>query len=133
MNAIEQVKERLRQYPSVRYDAGESHITIHPLNEDGFPVSLSMSPEGYSVSFDGWHEEFASEAEALNCLAFGLSPECRLRVEYRGQSPYKRTVEDLQDSHWREESTTGLAFYPFWRPRRTLYRQNRVVAGDRGK
>jgi len=85
VNAIDQVKERLRRHPAVRYEMGESHITIHPSDGDGFRVSLSTSPEGYTVSFDGWHEEFASEAEALNCLAFGLSPGCRLRVEYRGQ------------------------------------------------
>lgn len=38
------------------------------------------------MSFEGWHEAFEQEEEALECVAFGLSAACRLRVDYRGNA-----------------------------------------------
>lgn len=126
-NVIEEVKNRLVKYPSVRYDADDSQITIHPHDSEGFTVSLSRQKTGFTVAFDGWHEEFDSGTEALECLAFGLSSDCRLRIECRGKMPIRWTVEFLEDGKWREESTTGLLLFPFWRRRRVVYRQNALI------
>jgi hypothetical protein len=52
---------------------------VHPRDRSGFTVGLRITPSGFTVYFEGWHEEFTSEDEALNCFAFGLSPKCRLR------------------------------------------------------
>ena len=32
---------------------------------------LRQSTAGITAYFEGWHEEFASEDDALNCFAFG--------------------------------------------------------------
>lgn len=42
-----------------------------------------------AVYFNSWHEEFDDEDEALNCSAFGLSSECRLKEFNRNGEPYK--------------------------------------------
>ena len=127
-NPIEEIKDRLAKYPGVRYDADDSQITIHPSDSDGFAVSLYVHKTGFTVAFDdGWHEEFDSETEALECLAFGLSTACRLRVEYRGKTPYRWAVEGFENGQWRADSTVGLLLFPFWRQRHMVYRQNSLI------
>jgi hypothetical protein len=110
MSAIERVTERLQRRPGVA--------------SGGFAVSLTEGTDEWVVRFDGWHEHFTSEDEALNCFAFGLSDRCRLRVLYRGSFPYRWTVEERTEHGWRDDSTTGLMLFPFWRRSRTEYRQN---------
>ena len=70
-NAIEQIKERLRKYPHVRYEADASSISVLPTSNDGFTVDLEVNQNQYTVSFNGWHEVFEKEDEALECFAFG--------------------------------------------------------------
>ena len=77
------------------------------------------------MGFDGWHEHFDTEEEALNCFEFGLSGNCRLKVVYRGSFAHRWTLESKTDSGWREDSTTGLLVFPFWRRRRAVYLTNR--------
>ena len=101
--------------------------TVEPLTADGFPVSLTEGAGEWVVAFDGWHEHFTSEDEALNCFAFGLSDRCRLRVHFRGSYPHRWTVEHRTGAGWREDSTTGRLFFPFWRRSRVEYRQNSVL------
>jgi hypothetical protein len=84
MDAIEQIKERLRKYPDVRYEVGASSISVLPTSNDGFTVGLDISQSRYTVSFNGWQEDFQEEEEALDCFAFGLSEECRLKECRRG-------------------------------------------------
>ena len=50
VNTIEEIKERFRKYPDVRYEADDSRITIYPRDTDGFPVSLTVLSEGYTVA-----------------------------------------------------------------------------------
>lgn len=128
MSAIETIKARLAKYPHAQFTATETSIVVEPYKPDGFKVRLDVRPGGFTVSFEGWHEEFESENEALNCFAFGLSSACRLRTDLRGGFPYRWTVESLEDGRWVSDSTTGLLVFPFWRPRRTLHRQNHFVS-----
>ena len=132
-NPIEEVKKRLADYPGVRYQANDSQITVFPTSPGGFEVSLYTQKVGYTVAFEGWHENFDSAAEALDCLAFGLSTICRLRSEYRGNTPYRWTVEGFENGQWQADSTTGLLLFPLWRRRRVVYRQNSLIQGTTGK
>lgn len=127
MSAIETIRAKLQKYPQLRYDHTPDSITVEPASPDGFFVTLQEGGGSYTVSFDGWHEHFDSEAEALNCFAFGLSDECRLRVTSRGSSDYCWTVQHLVDGDWRDGSETGLIFFPFWRRRSVRFLQNRVL------
>ena len=128
LDIIGKIKEKLARYPAVRFSEERGAITIHPADPSGFAVRLQVLASGFLVHFDGWHEQFSSEAEALNCLAFGLSPKCRLAVVLRGNMPVKWTVESLDGHSWTGDSEVGLLLQPFWRRPRVVYRQNHILA-----
>ncbi len=127
MNPIANVRERLAKYPHVRFSENETSIRIFPVDAGGFEVGLFADGASWVVHFDGWHEHFATGEEALNCVAFGLSTSCRLKVTYRGSFPASWTVESLEDGRWTVFGTTGVLLFPFWRSPRAEYRQNSIV------
>ena len=128
MSAVQTIANRLKErHPSLSSLVEGDTIIIEPLDEDGFRVWLQADGGSYVVGFDGWHESFDSEEEALNCFAFGLSEDCRLKVVYRGAFAHRWTVESKTDLGWQEDSTTGLLIFPFWRRPRTGYRTNHVI------
>lgn len=128
MSAVERITERLQRHPELVYRVSGGTITVAPPTANGFSVSLTEGAGEWVVGFDGWHDRFTSEDEALNCFAFGLSDRCRLRVHYRGSFPYRWTVEERTVEGWREDSTTGLLFFPSWRRTRIEHRQNTVIS-----
>ena len=127
MEAIAKIKSKLSSYPEVRYVETRTSIEVLPVDESGFAVSLHIAKGGYTVHFDGWHEDFGAEGEALNCFAFGLSEACRLRVVYRGSTPTKWILEHRKGDSWVTDSEVGRILSPFWRPRRLVYLQNRLI------
>jgi hypothetical protein len=127
MDIIGKIKDLLDPYPHVRYTELPHAIVVHPVDESGFMVSLHATDSGFTVSFEGWHEEFATESEALGCFAFGLSSDCRLVIVFRGDVETRWIVERLDEGNWIEDSETGLLWQPFWRQARREYRQNRIV------
>ena len=128
MDLIEEIKKRLSKYPDAHYFADASSITVLPNSPEGFSVSLGVNPGGgYTISFDGWHEEFEDKEEALNVFALGLSDECRLQEHRRGAFAHKWTMECLEDGEWTEQSTTGLLLFPFWMKKAVRYLQNDLL------
>jgi hypothetical protein len=127
MDAIEEIKERLRKYPHVRYEVGASSISVLPTSDNGFTVGLYVAQDRYTVSFNGWHEHFPEPDEALECFAFGLSDECRLKECRRGSFAYRWTVESMQNGEWVTDSETGLFLFPFWMKKRVRYLQNNLI------
>ncbi len=125
MNSIEEVKEKLKNYPELEWEEENSTISVTP--KDGFTVWLTESEEDCTVGFNGWHEEFSDKSEALNCFAFGLSDKCRLKVYCRGSTEYKWVMESYENGIWVSYSTTALIFIPFWRKKQIKYLQNNVV------
>ena len=127
MNAIEEVKKKLKKYAHIKYEATNSSITIFPTNDAGFIVGLEETDSGYTVSFEGWHEIFKGAEEALNCMAFGLSESCRLKITLRGSTPQKWEVEAKENNAWVTDSETGLLIFPFWRKAVVIYKQNNLL------
>jgi hypothetical protein len=127
MSAIEAVRVKLQSHPQLQYEHTASSITVAPETADGFPVSLFANGTSFVVGFGGWHEHFDSESEAINCFAFGLSDQCRLRVTSRGDTDYRWTVQHVVYGNWCDDSETGLLFFPFWRRRRERFHQNRII------
>lgn len=82
MTAIETIKEKLKKYPHITFEETENYISVLPTSDKGFTVSLEISRDVFKVFYNGWHEDFEDEKDALNCFAFGLSNECRLK-EFR--------------------------------------------------
>lgn len=132
MDAIQEIKEKLARYPTARYTESATSIEVHPEDETGFSVGLHLEDGSFAVHFEGWHEHFDSKDEALHCFAFGLSRACRLCVVYRGSTPTRWIVESQQEGSWVRDSATGLVLYPFWRARRLVHKQNRLLPAAHG-
>lgn len=127
MSAIDRIRVRLAAYPRISYRVEGRTITIDPANPEGFSVWLTEDGDEIVVGFEGWHEHFASEEDALNCFAFGMGDQCRLRIDFRGDFPYRWTAEARAEAGWQADSTTGVLLAPFWRPKRTTYYQNQLI------
>jgi hypothetical protein len=127
MSAIENIRAKLKRYPHLHYKRTSNSITVFPEPPEGFSVSSHEEGRRFVVGFGGWHEHFESESEALNCFAFGLSGQCRLRVTSRGVFEYRWTVQHLINGVWCDDSETGLLFFPFWRRRTERFYQNHVI------
>lgn len=128
MNLIEDIKTRLKKYPDVRFESDPSSITVFPTSPDGFEVTLVVNAvDSYTLSFEGWHEDFEVEEETRNVFALALSNECRLKEYRRGNFAYKWTLEFLEDGHWEAQSTTGLLLFPFWMKKSVRYLQNNLL------
>jgi hypothetical protein len=131
MDVIEEIKARLQEYPDAKFESSGNSIRVLPSTSDGFTVSLAVNQDSYTVSFNGWHEDFQDRAEALDCFAFGLSPECRLKEYWRGNVACKWTVESQENGEWIEDSTTGLLIFPFWMKKQIRYLQNTLMSAGR--
>jgi len=128
MTVIETIESKLKKYPLARYKTSADMITVEAADSNGFSVWLVQKNPGYTVGYDGWHDEFEDEGEALNAFAFGLSEECRLKVIQRGDTDCAWIVEGKTgDRKWTEDSTTGLLLTPFWRKKSVVYRQNNLI------
>ena len=128
-DAIDQLVAKLASYPDANVTRADNSISIRPPGAAGFTVELLVGADGYTVFYDdGWHEEFDTEDEAINCVGFGLSSSCRLAVTYRGRTPCRWAVQSRQGADWTTDSVTGLLIFPFWRRPRLVYKQNHLVA-----
>jgi hypothetical protein len=127
MSVIEEVKTKLSKYPDIKYQVGDDYIRVFPASEGGFEVGLMVLEGEYKVNFEGWHERFEDKDEALNCLAFGLSTECRIKEYRRGGIDYKWTLEYKENEKWIEYGTVSLIFFPFWRKKAIRYLQNTLI------
>ena len=119
-------RERIRKIllaEQIPFTEDEAHITVPAASSSGFEVSLFTKPE-LTVYFDGWHETFESEDEAVSCFMLGLSDSCRLQVTYRGEKPHKWVLEWRRDGAWQADSVTGLLYVPFWKKAKIAYLQN---------
>jgi hypothetical protein len=128
MAALEVIRDKLQKYPDVKFDMSDSHVIIFPRTAGGFSVSLYVHDTGYTVGFEGWHEEFVQESEALNFLAFGLSEDCRLRVVSMANWDYRWIVQHRSNGTWVDESEVGNFWFPRWMTR-DRYLQNDVIKG----
>lgn len=126
------IEEKLKAYPQIRYKRSEDSITVEPRNENGFSVSLFLvgddADRSYAVYYAGWHDEIENAEEAIECFAYGLSPECRLKETSRGGEPYKWILEYKGENGWQEHSTTSLIFTRFWKKKTERYLQNHLIS-----
>ena len=129
MDVIATVEAKLSRYSDVHYTVDARSISVAPLDASGFTVWLSVNGDRWTVGFDGWHEDFSNEDQALSCFAFGLSDSCRFAVTYRGDTETKWVLEsrEREDGPWVPDSETGLLFVPFWRSARVVHRRNRLI------
>ena len=128
MNIINKIQEKLKKYPNVHYEVDDKTIKVPPQDKVEFEVSLSILHSGFVLNFDGWHEEFEKEEDALDWLGFGLSECCRLKIISRGKTDYKWIVERRDAGGWKFQNLTGLLFFPFWLKKNERYLQNKIIS-----
>ncbi len=128
MTIADIIEERCKKYSGARCVRKGASITVQPDGPETFPVHYSPNGGGHAVSYLGWHEEFENPEDALDCFAFGLSKECRLQVWMKGGFQYRWAVE-AQDSNgiWKEDSRTGLLFFPYWKSTTIKLLQNDLI------
>lgn len=131
MDVIKEIEARLQEYPHAKFESSGGSISVLPISSDGFTVRMTVNQDSFTVFFNGWHEDFQDKEEALDCFAFGLSSECRLKEYRRGNAAYKWTVESRENGEWVGDSTTGLLFFPFWLKREIRYLQNTLISAGR--
>ncbi len=127
MSIIDKIKEKLKKYPQLKYKVQGNTITVFPPSSFGFSVWCEERNGEFTIGFDGFHEEFKNEEDALNFFGFGLSDNCRLKVIIRGETKCSWTLESKEENGWISNSTTGLIFIPFWKKKRVKYLSNSII------
>lgn len=115
---------KLENYRGIDVQVAEKSISVMCKNPEAFGVTFEQGNNAFTVSFDGWHEEFTDQDEALNCFAFGLSKESRLKVLRRGGKDCRWTLQHMENGVWLDDSTTGFIVVPFWRSAQYVFRHN---------
>ena len=135
MDVLELAEGMLRQFPELSCRNDGTTVTADAATAEGFSVWLSTktSDGEISVGFDGWYMPFDDVFAALNCLAFGLTKNCRLKVIKRGANASSYVAEFKDGSGW---SSFGVStHYPqfrFWKKKRSEYLTNDVIKDTSG-
>lgn len=134
INPVVEIKQRLQKYPNAKYELTQSSAKIFPADEQGFEVSLLGNIKGWTVSFEGWHEEFSDAEKALNVFAFGLCEDCRLTITVRGifqeWMVEEKIDEEWHNCDWVGCNTTGLLVFPLWPRKKQIYKQNHLIRSE---
>ena len=118
----------LEKCPLAQYELGKDLVRVLPATPDGFEVVIEQIWENhYSVTYGGWHEDFYSLEEALECFFLGLTNHCRLKVCSKDGNPFRWTVEYWDDPNWRKRSTRATWSHRILTPAVTAYLQNDLL------
>ena len=105
---LNEVLDLLKKYPQIKFERREDSVLVPPTSPEGFPVLIEQIWEGhYAVSFGGWQKDFSNLEEAVACFVMGLSNHCRLKVESKGKKPVRWTLEQFENTDWKEISSRG--------------------------
>jgi hypothetical protein len=121
------IKAMLRKYPQARSEGSTTHLTVLPPDANGFRVTFREQAAGFVVECDGWHQDFADAAKALDCFAIALSPASRLKLSRRGTLDCAWQLEIYNGTEWVGLTEVALPTYPLWRPVKIVHLQNRLL------
>src|SRR5260370_7730038 len=125
---FDEIIKMLKQYPHAEYELGEDLVRVLPVTPEGFDVIIEQIWENhFTVSFDGWHEDFFSQEKALACFFMGLSNRCRLQTLENCASRFHSTLHTPDGTQWREGSSTRRFIHQFWKASVTTYLQNDLL------
>ncbi|MBC7475752.1 MAG: hypothetical protein H7263_15830 [Candidatus Sericytochromatia bacterium] len=131
---INKIKEKISKYSDIKIvDQKDNSITIRPTNIESFPITLIANFNKFSVYFKGWHQDFDKEEDALDCLAYGLSDDCRLQVISYGKVEYKWIVEYKEKGKWVQDSEVDIGLNSFWQKKKVAYYQNNIIKYEGSK
>jgi hypothetical protein len=115
----------------LRVEAAPRSLTVPPATDDGFPVVLVVhNDREYEVQAEGWNERFPRAEDAYDCFLFLLSEQGRLKVTLRGAVAVGWQVEKREFGLWVPAHPVRRRLVPFWRPARTVWKQNHVFTQE---
>lgn len=117
MSLLEFLHNKIANIPQLSSELKEGGLRIQP-NHQGFPITIEEDDNQWTVCFgeSGYHEHFFDEGDVKRCVAWACSEKVRLRTIWRGNVASKTMLESLENEEWVVVGTTGLLFFPFWRP-----------------
>ena len=122
-----QIKEMLKD-AGIPYEAAYYYVGIFSQNPNGFSIFAREDRNGIIISALGWHEKFWNAKEAFEKILLLLSEKARLKAQYRGNVPYRWTLQYQQRRNWIDQSSVGLSFYPLFEKETVVFLQNHFVA-----
>jgi len=126
MKTTEKIKKLIDRIPDLNFEESKNYFSILPSDKKGFKVWMSIKDKYMTVGYDGWHEEFDIENDAIRCFIYGLTNKCRLKVFKRGKVVYKWIMQAFEDDQWLDFSSTIILFVPFWRKKEIIFLQNNI-------
>lgn len=130
MKTLADLTQRLERHSDIRFDSSDKRLTIRAKDESGFDITVLDEEFQVTVYFEGWHNHFQNMEEALQCVGFGLSDKCRIKVDRRGTTAYRWTLEYRDGDNWKPDDSTSLVFYPYWKTKSVAYLQNHFITAD---
>ncbi|MCZ6802392.1 MAG: hypothetical protein O7D86_00245 [Proteobacteria bacterium] len=70
MSIIADIKQKAEQYDKLNVEVEGDLVSVSANSNDSFVVWAQDHGDNYTIGYEGWHEEFTSKEEALNCFAF---------------------------------------------------------------
>jgi hypothetical protein len=132
MDAHTALIEKLQQHPELAYSEALDCVRIEAPGSTGFAVELRRGNDEWTVFLGnaGFHESFATGAEALDFVAWCYSGTARVREVWRGGVPQKAVLESEVNGAWCPISETGFILVPFWRERHEVVLENPNLLKD---
>lgn len=130
MDPFDEIEKRLQQYPDTKFELRDGLLTVFPVDDDGFPVTLEFDAKNreYVVTFGELsHLHFSDSSEALEWFAFGLSDACRIETIFRGGTPVRSNIQRREGDCWRTINETVILLPFFWRMRSRKLQQNNLI------
>jgi hypothetical protein len=108
---------------TIPYESIPNGVRVAAASDAGFDATIRVDGERCRVGLGGWHEDFENCDDGVNCFVWALSSACRLAVTRRGFD-HKWVLQAREGDAWRDDSVTGLLFFPFLLRGKTRYLQN---------
>jgi hypothetical protein len=139
---VKAAKEMLATHLEIKHtwsvDEDEDHciLDIPKQNNDGFDITVEVSPAEILIGAGSAHTEFylKKDHEELIQSALGLvrdllSPHMRIRERLAADKPYSWNIESLKDGKWILEENCHLIFWNYFGKRSEKIYQNSIVKG----
>jgi len=121
------IKNKLKNFNNISYNTEDNILTVFPKKNTGFTVSFVITDKKYYVYYDVWNVEFKNINDAIDCFAFGLTNQCRLKVKSRGSKDYKWVLEYNDKGDWKEYSYTSVINLNLFGQKNTRYLTNDII------
>ena len=129
-NIIKRIKEEFKVYDKIIFEEKDESIILKTQEKNGFDISIFIDESECTVYYEGWHEHFQinDEYDILECIRFGLSDKCRIKIISRRSSDCTWILEAFETNKWIPYNSTGLIFCCWWCKKHIRYLSNKIIS-----